>query len=358
MYAKSKSGQIETNMDPVAISKRPFSGWLHAIPTISKPPIQQVHLKDLFEARYEERGKQPHLTKKWLIAFKLFGRSFCRRCSNLWTWIFGRELLSAHRSYTILLPNTKLHTSQGEPLHLNKEWATAKDLAAHFQPRIECLLENTMEMPVAMYYEVFPPKEGQRSYLIAYYVGLEKLHFPLPILGWLYALWKPLWFGSSMDWHGVLVEINRDSLSLESVSFETANYTSDPRSFWNCKPSDLRLLAKVQRAKEKPNCIETVVQRNGQSHNLQLKGDFTTAKNPSLVYVAWNGALDWKETAFYLTCLEEPAPQDTDEKVPLHFLDSMTYKKEGFDLRVPWMNLYKESQVFFRFPARFATTSL
>jgi hypothetical protein len=341
-------GKVEAVEFPIAASSGSLS---ESRAEESSEELDTFHVADVCRNYAAELTEHPRPYWFVKVATRICGQAFLRRISNLFSrWFKLKEFLPAERAYPVLPPDARLMTSKGEPLLSDGVQVTASSLAEKFVPRLHTIHSSRASdarlAPNKIRFEVLPPKEGKEQYSIIYYVRTERLGVPVPLVSTLYQWIKPIFFGSSRDWHAVQVDVNRDSGALDSLSFETCNYTHDPGSYNIYNPSDLQLRARVYRGAR--GWTQEVEQQNGRISNQPCADPASGSDgHPALTYISWNGGFDLLSTTsrLNLTCSALPKP----DLAPLR---AKHFRKDGFDLRTPWLERRKAGNGVKQFPPR------
>jgi hypothetical protein len=273
--------------------------------------------KDAFQQCLEDHHRQPEGPSMFVYGMsQILGRTLTRRLSNLVSCFGLGHFFVAQRDYPILQPHD--------------------ELALKFQPRLLTINEKQMGdsslKPNQLRYEILPAAQDKDTYSIIYYVGLPSEELPIPILGKLYNLIRPVLYGSKQDWEAIQVDIDKNTGEPVGLSYETSNYSNTPMSYNLTNSVDLHLLTKVSKMPD-GSWRHTVKQKNGSIQSTQVDNPFKDTTHAALCLVAWNGSLDITERVAQNSHLKQYPLDDS----KLQFLDIDTYQNEGFDLRATWV---------------------
>ena len=262
---------------------------------------------------------------------KILGQTFTRRLSNFTSYIGLGQFYPAERDYPILTP--------------------CDDMAKRFQPNLFTIdLKQSQAAglkPNQLRYEILPPQEDRNYYSIVYFVGLPTEKLPIPVLGELYDLARPVLFGSKQDWEGIQIDINKDTLDPVGISFETSNYTNSADTYNLISRKDMHLFTKISKMSD-GTWTHTIQQKNGKIQTTDVPNPFRDGLHVNMAIVLWNTSLDLCDrvagnSELKLYPLKTPAVQ---------FMDMDTYRKEGIDLRATWLSQRRLGKFTLRLPPR------
>lgn len=241
----------------------------------------------------------------------LLGQKTTRRLSNLISCTGLPQFYPARREYPILGPSD--------------------EMAARFQPKLSTMSEAIIK-PRQIRYEILPKAEDKNYCSIIYYVGMETENLPIPVIGKLYDLARPVLFGAKHDWEAIQVDIDEKTQEPIGLSFETSNYSNSPESFDLVGSKDMHLFTRVEK-KPDGTWEYTVQQKNGKIQKSTVSNPFKDGDQVNLSFVCWNGSFDLcdrvsQNSELKLYPFESPKPE---------FLDIDTYRQEGIDLRMDWL---------------------
>jgi len=286
-----------------------------ALPSLSEP---MNSFTDAYQQCLEDRDLQPEGPGVFVYGMsRLFGQTFTRRLSNFAACFGLGQFFLAQRDYPILKPNDKL--------------------AQQFLPSLSTMNEKQSTdatlRPHEIRYEILPGGQDKDYYSVVYYIGFQTEELPIPVLGKLYNLFRPILYGSHCDWEAVQVDIDRNSHEPIGLSYETSNYANRSESYQATRKDDLHLKTKISRMSD-GTWVHQIQQKNGSMQTSQVRSPFQGETHAALCLVAWNGSMDVCERvasnqALTIYALDSIKPQ---------FLDIDTYRNEGFDLRATWVD--------------------
>lgn len=278
---------------------------------------------------------------------KTLGLTATRRISNLIRDIGIGEFLQAKRTYPVFDPESRIEKRDGTALIISSREIRAGELAHRFRPILFTINEerllNSALVAKEIRFEVLPPKRGSTEISILYYVKTDDEDMPIPVLGKLYDWVRPMLWGSKADWEVIQLDVDLETGKPVRLIYETSNCTSDPKSYYACKPSSLHLKCVVEN-KDRA-WTHTTFQKNGESKTCEVLDPFKHSDRPNVAYVAWNGSFEmcsvlrdkgYGKHEQRLWQLDDPT---------CSFLDIATYKKEGFDLRAGLFRDRKKGEI-------------
>lgn len=281
------------------------------LPLAVKQPLDEFN--NAFRQCLEDHRRQPEGPGVFVYGMsQILGQTFTRRLSNLISCLGLGHFYPAQRNYPVL--------------------SSSDELAQKFQPRLSTMNEQQIK-PTQLRYEILPTHKDKNSYSIVYYVGFPAEELPVPILGKLYNLIRPILYGSGQDWEAIRVDIDKNTEEPIGLSYETSNYANKPDSYYSARQEDLHLLTKVTKMPD-GTWMHMISQKNGSVQTSPVENPFKDSTHAALCLVAWNGSLDIGERVARNSNLTQYALDDSQ----LQFLDIDTYQNEGFDLRATWLN--------------------
>ena len=202
-----------------------------------------------------------------------------------------------------------------------------------------------------------PQKKGSDYYSVIYYLCKKSEKLPIPILDRMFNWFRSFWYGSSQDWEAIQIDCDRKDGTPKTIHYETANYTRDPRSFHNVSRADLHLKTSLERQSD-GKYKQVIIQKNDQKRERPLLKDVFKNGRLQVAYVSWNGMVDVLEGVVKIheycnkqdKCKKKHVWQAKD--VEMKFLDAKTYRQEGFDLRMGWLDPRKKAKCHMTLPAR------
>jgi hypothetical protein len=318
------------------------------------------HFRDVSEQLLADHKDRPKTRVVLQVVARLLGLNIARCLSNLILYISGRAWLEARRDYAVLPSSAVLKNGQGESLLIDGKEITAQGLAERFKPNILTISEDQSidenARPVEIRYEVLPPRQGKENYALVYYIRRPSEHAPIPVIGLLLDLIRPIFWATKSEWNAIEISIDRESGEPTTMNYEGSNYTGDPLSFEMTSSNDVHLPVKVVCRDKQWN--HTLHQKDGRAKAHDIENPFEKSTHPSFAVVNWSGGLDLATSAQLLG-------YDTAEKVknkkttlypmpdlPLKFLDIDTYRKEALDLRSQWLKRRQTGHCYLHFPPR------
>lgn len=317
------------------------------------------HFNDVCSQMLDDHVDRPKTRVLLQVVARIFGLTFARCMSNVIAHFTGCSWLDARRDYAILPKDALIVNSKGDVLAVDGTPLTAEKLANQYKPQMYTISEDQSIDDnlgvVEMRYEVLPPRLNKNSYSIVYYIRRERELMPVVFLGMVLDVIRPFFWGSKSEWSAVEIDIDRDTGEPNQLDFESTNYTGDPLSYEITSANDLHLPVKVI-AKDK-KWSHTLYQKDNRAKSREIQNPFEKDKHPNLVFVNWNGDLDLAGSAAITGYkmdgdVAEPKRLYKMKDAPLQFLDIMTYRKEGLDLRNHWLKRRKKGQCQMSFPAR------
>lgn len=262
----------------------------------------------------------------------VFGNTFTRRFSNAIACTGLRHFFPAVRSYDVLPPNAKLTSSDGSVIIMNGFHLSADRLAHLLKPIVFTInssrLNNGDLSPSTLWYEVLPPSDHQQQYYsIKYYIGCNDEDHPHSMINRLYDAVRPILWGSKRDVEALKVQFDRDSGQVHSLTFESSNYSADPKSYYASGTRTTHQLREVTNNYD-GTWSYVPAQDAYPIAAEKLKNPLGEFEHPELVFVSWNGAFDLRERVQN----KGHASLRTEQPI-LQFLDAYTYTREGMDLR-------------------------
>lgn len=319
------------------------------------------HFKDVCEQLLADHVNRPKTRMALQIVARILGLSVARCLSNIISFFTGSDLLGARRDYGLLPPHSVLLNAKDEPLKLNGQDMTAKMLAERFKPHIYTISEDQATddsvRPAEIRYEVLPPdSQGKDTYALIYYVRRESERLPIPLIGTIWELIRPLLYGTKSEWNAIEIDIDRETGTPLSIAYESSNYTSDPLSYEMTGNNDVHLPAKVVLKDNK--WTHTVNQKDGKGKSHVIENPFEKDTHPSFSFVNWDGDLDLVNAAKLLGYESQESATNKrtllyDMKdLPLSFLDIDTYRSQALDLRNLWLKRRQTGHCHLYFPPR------
>lgn len=264
---------------------------------------------------------------------QLLGQTFTRRLSNLFSCLGCHQFYPAQRNYPVLTPCDTMV----ERFHPNLFTIDAKQS------------QDSGLRPNQLRYEILPPQEDKKYFSIVYFMGFPTERLPVPVLGKLYDLVRPVLFGNKHDWEAIQVDVDENTLEPIGISFETANYANSQDTYGMISRKDLHLFAKISKMPD-GTWKYTVQQKNGKIQTSEVQNPFRDSEHANLAIVAWNSSLDLCDrvagnSELKLYKVETPKSE---------FMDMDTYRKEGIDLRMTWLSQRRQGKFTLKLPPRFA----
>ena len=334
---RGSDSSVASNLSSVLHDSHDLSVARTPSPTFSESGVVQ-HAKDLVHA--DSSGP---VTKMML---RVLGKNFTRRVSNLFKCMGIGSFLEAVRTYMILGPEVFVRKTDGARLQVDGQDINMAQLAARFKPKIFTInaerLNDPDLKPTDIRYEVLPPKDSDCLSII-YYIKAEDEHMPIPIIGKLYGLVRPVLWGSKPDWEAVVVDVNRNTGEAEKLTYETCNLTANPASYYALSPRDLHLKCEVE--KQNDGSWMHSLKHKGKLKTKTVEDPFLESNNVGMAYISWNGGFELGSVCEQLGYGEGDRLLEQTEEAPLNFLSSKKYGEGGFDLKVGWANYLKNKGV-------------
>jgi hypothetical protein len=318
------------------------------------------HGIDVFKQFIADDEHHPKSRVVLQVVARILGQTFARCLSNVIVFFTGRALLDARRDYPLLPPNAILVNAKGEPLKIEGQTMTAASLAERYKPTISTISEDQAVdanlRALEIRYEVLPPHQSKGTYAIIYHVRRASERMPLPFVGSVLGLLRPLLYGSKSEWNAIKIDIDRETGEPRSMNFESSNYTGDPLSFEITSGSDLHLPAKVLLRDGK--WVHTLHQKDNRAKSHDIENPFEKSTHPGFAFVNWNGALDLVNATSLLGYkpkeggVEKKTVLYPMEELPFSFLDIDTYREQAFDLRNQWLKRRQAGHCYLPLPPR------
>lgn len=325
----------------------------------NKASQEASHFKDVCEQMLADHVHRPKTRIFLQVVARMLGLTVARCISNVISFFTGQAWLEARRDYAILPMNARILNSKGEALKIEDKTLTAQELAERFKPRLYTISEDQAtdeSMKAAeIRYEVLPPREGKNSYSVIYYIRREREHMPIPLIGSLLDLLRPVLWATKSEWNAIEIDIDRDNGEPESLNYESCNYTGDPMSYEITSANDLNLPAKAVLRDKK--WVHTLHQKDNRAKTHDIDNPFDKDTHPGFAFVNWNGGLDLTSATRLAGYQLEAAVTGKTRLYPmqdlsLKFLDIDTYRKEAIDLRNGWLKRRQTGHCYLFFPPR------
>lgn len=323
------------------------------------PNPKASHFKDVIAQMLTDHADRPKTRVLLQIVARMLGLTIARCLSNIILYVTGCAWLEARRDYAVLPPEAKIVTATGEPLKVDGAELTVQKFAERFKPKMFTISEDQAidenMKAVEIRYEVLPPREGKNSYSIIYYVRREREHMPIPLVGVLLDLIRPLLWATKSEWNAIEIDVDRNTGEPESLNYESTNYTADPLSYEITSTNDVHLPVKVALRDKK--WTHTLYQKNNRGKSREIENPFQGDTRPSFTFVNWNGGLDLVNAA-QLSGYKASAEPSSKTRLysmsdlPMRFLDIQTYRKEAIDLRNEWLKRRQTGHCYLYFGAR------
>lgn len=318
------------------------------------------HFKDVSEQLLSDHANRPRTRVILQIVARVLGHKVARGLSNVIAYLTGRVWLEARRNYGCLPPETLLKNKDGEALVVDGKPMTARDLAQRHLPRIYTINEDQSIddnlKATEIRWEVYSPVPGKNDYSIVYYVRRQSEHMPIPVLGYLLDLMRPLFFSTRSRWNAIEIDVDRNRGEPVAIKYESSNYTGDPFSYEITSASDLHLPARV--VNTDGQWTHTLHQKDNRAKKHDIENPFEGSTRPEFAFVNWNGSLDLVKSAKLLgydvkvagtqkKALFEMADLSSD------FLGIQTYQSEAIDLQGnDWLKRRQDGRCLLYFPPR------
>jgi len=249
----------------------------------------------------------------------LLGTVTVRRVSNFFACFGFSSFYPAQRNYPVIPAGER-----------------AEQLAKLFVPKLSTMsvVQSKSDdlKPNNLYYEVLPPKEERNYFSLLYYLGAETERVPTPIINWLYEKVRAVWYGSQKDWEAIQINLDPKTFEPIGICYETSNYSGNPNGYHLMNASDLHLKCSILK-QEDGSWEQCVEQKNGEETRAPIANPFESGPHLPVTIVSWNGAFDVtskveEQKSLKVYELDLPQPK---------YLDINTYREEGMDLRVGWL---------------------
>lgn len=326
----------------------------------SQKAAKASHFREVCEQMLEDHKDRPKTRVVLQVVARLLGLTIARCLSNMILYFTGQIFLEARRDYAVLPPSAVLKNSEGTPLLIEGKEITAQGLAERFKPNMSTISEDQSidenYRPVEIRYEVLPPRQGKENYALVYYIRRTTEHMPIPVIGMLLDLIRPIFWSTKSEWNAIEINIDRETGEPLSINYEGSNYTGDPLSFEMTSTNDVHLPVKVVCRKNQWN--HTLHQRDGRAKAHNIENPFAVSTHPNFAFVNWSGGLDLATSAklFGYEVAESVRNRNTVlyplPDLPLAFLDIHTYREQAIDLRNAWLKRRQSGHCHLHFPPR------